>query len=319
MQERYIYLASFGFILGIVYIISNFQLLIFNKFLKSKFSNIKNSIKTVNYKLEIYQILVIAPFLLITLIYIPLTYSRNMDWKDDITLTKSVSELSPMNYLQHYNLGVRYSEVGELALAALAYEKTIKVNPSFWAAYYNLANINLAFGKKELAIEEYKEVRKLNPGYQSAKNILDNMDLIQIATDSTGIKTSAIVAKFATKSGLGFKFPAYWSVEEKSNQIILKSGSSFTVELESIQKDNYLSLEDYLNLQPKVQGTIISQGLASVPNFDSAYVVVFKDQKTDKMKLFLLKGTKVVNVLVYPVDSPLMKSFDELVLSMKLE
>lgn len=88
------------------------------------------------------------------------------------TLNKSVSESSPRNFLQHYNLGVRYSEKGMYNEALQAYLKTISVRPDFWPAHFDLANIYLKFGYKKEAILEYQKTLELNPNYSPAKEML---------------------------------------------------------------------------------------------------------------------------------------------------
>lgn len=156
MQDRFMYLPSLGFclILGLI-------IIYLAEYLAKKININKNIL-----------IILLLPYILF---YSYRTIIRNQDWKNDITLNKSVSESSPKNYLQHYNLGVRYYNAGEYQLASQAYLKTISVRPDFWAAHFNLANIYLHFGYKKEAILEYQKTLQLNPEYLPAKERLEKL------------------------------------------------------------------------------------------------------------------------------------------------
>ncbi|MBI2011733.1 tetratricopeptide repeat protein [Candidatus Daviesbacteria bacterium] len=155
MQERYIYLASFAFCLMLAWLFITFL----NRYKKNKLINT-------------FLLIVLTTMLLS---YVWKVHARNKDWRDDIALNKSISDSSPYNYLQHYNLGVRYSQKGLYNEASRAYLKSISANPNFWAAHFNLGNTYTTLGFKEKAIEEYKKAFELNPTYQPAKERLESL------------------------------------------------------------------------------------------------------------------------------------------------
>jgi len=91
------------------------------------------------------------------------------------------------------------------------------------------------------------------------------------------------------------------------------------VEMKMEKREAEISINDYLSRQNEVYGTLVNQGLAQIPDMDTAYVKVFQDQGIQKMQFFLFKTNKVVKILVYPSDPPKMKVFDKIIQTLKIE
>ena len=92
-----------------------------------------------------------------------LTYSRNIVWKDVVSMWKDVAEKSPGNPRAHYNLGLAYAERGRLDEAKKEFEKALELDPSHAKARNNLGLIYDQQGRSEDAIREFHLALKLNP------------------------------------------------------------------------------------------------------------------------------------------------------------
>lgn len=279
MAEKYLYISSFGFILGVVYVISNLN---------------KKSI-------------MIAILILLAVFYSVLTMLRNPVWHDDISLFSDVVKKSPNNLLANYTLGVWLGNYNQPDRAAAYYKKAIEKAPEFWQARNNLANIYLKKGQYSEATQQYNYVLQLVPNYQPVKNILNNMDYLKEASPSS---TMDVWISLTVKNGLSFKFPAYWSIKDLKNKVVLKDGeNNLTVVLE---------VEDYLKQQIENLGTVIREGQAQIPNFEKAFVRFFEDKGIIKLQFFLFKDQSVVKVLAYPANASSMREFDGVLGSIQL-
>jgi tetratricopeptide (TPR) repeat protein len=106
----------------------------------------------------------VAPLLVpILLLFGLATYSRNITWKDPVTLWSDVVEKSPAKARPIYNLGQAYDVRGAAEKAADLYRTAIRLDPYLAHAYNNLANIYEKQGRVELAIWLYRKVLALYP------------------------------------------------------------------------------------------------------------------------------------------------------------
>jgi hypothetical protein len=85
-----------------------------------------------------------------------LTIRRNLDWKDDISLFKSMVKIQPQNPEGHYNLGSAYLDTGDLSGAAEEWKKTIEINPGHEGALINLGNVYNLLNEPEKAKNYYQ-------------------------------------------------------------------------------------------------------------------------------------------------------------------
>jgi tetratricopeptide (TPR) repeat protein len=106
----------------------------------------------------------VVPLLAVILLLFGLaTYSRNMTWRDPVTLWSDVVKKSPAKARAIYNLGQAYDVKGAAEKAADLYQTAIRLDPYLGHAYNNLANIYEKQGRVELAIWLYSKVIALYP------------------------------------------------------------------------------------------------------------------------------------------------------------
>jgi tetratricopeptide (TPR) repeat protein len=106
----------------------------------------------------------VAPVLVVMVLLFGLaTYSRNMTWKDPVTLWSDVVKKSPAKARTIYDLGQAYDIRGQAERAADLYRTAIRLDPYLAHAYNNLANIYEKQGRVELAIWLYRKVIALYP------------------------------------------------------------------------------------------------------------------------------------------------------------
>ena len=84
-------------------------------------------------------------------------------------------ELDPKEARYHYNLGILYTEGGEVAKAIAAYEKAIALNPTDAFPHNNLGNLYTDEGESEKAICAYERAIALNPNLAAPHNGLGNL------------------------------------------------------------------------------------------------------------------------------------------------
>lgn len=278
IADKYLYIPSFGFVLVLAYLISKFQLR--GQTWTSKF-----------------QILIIVA---IAVSYGYLTFQRNRDWHDPITFWTRVVSQHPRSALGYYSLGVYYSEIEEQEQAEEAYKKTIEIQPNFWEAHQNLANIYKNQGDLRSAYEHYQQVLTYNQEFLPAQ---ENIKMIVGSTWQV-IEVDHMV----------LRFPNWWNIVSK-NPITLKGKNGFTVKAR-VYKLGGQKPEGWLKSQKSQFGQLVSEGLAKIPNVDSAYVRVWDDNNIQKLQFFLFKENLSMEFFVWPGDSAEMKVFDDIISSL---
>ncbi len=118
IAEKYLYIASFGFVLVLSWAFYNVY---------SRYNR---------YKHYIFLIVVMAAIL-----YGVRTVVRNQDWSSPRSLWEYEARIHPTSELAFYNLGIIYGEAGEKEKATAAYTKAIALEPRFWEARHNLKNL----------------------------------------------------------------------------------------------------------------------------------------------------------------------------------
>lgn len=304
LAERWLFLPSVSWSIILIYLSSQFL----------KKVNPKSMKRTKN--------ILIGVLLIYSLISLYIVFNRNLDWKDEFTFNKSIAKYAKENFGVHYNLGVNYSQRGELDLAVESYKKALVINPEFWQAHNNLANAYLNKDLIDQAINEFKQVTSLNPDLKSRKTALNNLLLLKSGTESAKLTLEAGDIRYQDDTGLSFKYPIFFRLEERKDSIALtQEDIPFVIEI-SLKNSGFSDFEAYTKSQKQSFGTLINQGLAQIPNFDQSYARVWDpvpDGTGQKLEFFLFKGGKAVNILVYPANSELMVEFDKLIGSIKIE
>ncbi len=326
LNERFLYIPSFGFVL----ILASFL----DFFLRSK-----------------YKVIAGALIVLIILSYSYLTFSRNKDWHDGVTLwsqdvkrypednayayfalgnayvKQNAQELAIINYQQSFNINPKfvvalgsiartYAGLGKLNLAIDYYRKALEVNPQFWEGYLDLADLYTKQAEFNLAAEEYRKLLKVYPDYYPAAQILSNLPKLQEATSAGNLRDDRVWLKYRQKSGMSFSYPSTWHLTDRGDSLVLADpNSQFKINITINHKEPNVLEEDYLKTQTEQFGELINQGLADVPFVDRAYVRVWNDSGVKKLQFYLFKDNRVVKILVYPADSVLMKNFEDILKS----
>ncbi len=301
MAEKYLYIPSFGFLL----LISHLGGVIFSSspgWITKKF----------------FQQLLIFMLILLLVVYSGLTFARNIVWRDDISLFSDVVKKSPGNLLANYTLGIWFGNFNALGEAEKYYRAVLDKAPDFWQAHMNLGNIYLRAAVLEKAAEEYQTALNLNPNLKAASNTLKNLSLVKASTDSAQIYGNDVFAKFKKENRFEFFFPSYWSIEDGGKIIIKDQDGQFFVEFEEAAKPAKMKINDFLDKQASPAGMLVNQGLARIPNFQTAYVRVFDDNGVSRLQFFLVQDEKVIKILAYPANSPQMRLFDIILGSIKI-
>ncbi len=161
LAEKYLYLASVGWVFVIAYAISKLQAT------RDKLQETKNPSTSLRAsKIQIFLIVVLVIF------YGGLTIRRNFDWRDEVVFWQRLTVQHPKSALAHYTLGVRLAEKGDDEGAKTMYLEAVELEPRFLEAYFNLGNVYLRQGKKDEAVEAYAKVLELNPEFDAAKTKL---------------------------------------------------------------------------------------------------------------------------------------------------
>lgn len=155
-----------------------------------------------NWKKEIYGLIAIVFFLLISLTFYQLDF-----WKDNRSFFKRASELNPKNYiaLNNYgvllglegksiesrdyfhksftlnpkyqeasiNMGVASIQLGRIKDAFYYYQHALKINPKVPMVHCNLGSLYLTMGRFEEAAREFQAALKLDPHFPEAKILLE--------------------------------------------------------------------------------------------------------------------------------------------------
>jgi len=114
---------------------------------------------------------VMITILLLTIAcYSVLTYSRNLVWKDDLTLWDDTVRKSPHKSRPYNNRGLAYQDKGDLDLALSDYNKAIQINPNYAEAYNNRGFTYQSKGDLDLALSDYNKAIQINPNLAEAYN-----------------------------------------------------------------------------------------------------------------------------------------------------
>jgi tetratricopeptide (TPR) repeat protein len=159
--DRYLFIPSLGFCLLVTYLI---------------FSLFKTSLLTTKVKYS---------FGVILSIYSLMTFSRNMDWKDDLTLFRRDLKYADQSAQGHRLLAIHL--IGRAATsqdandqkmlreeAVVHLQKTLEIYPPFFNATFDLGRAYMLLNQYDSAIVYFKKASELNPSYTlSLLNIAD--------------------------------------------------------------------------------------------------------------------------------------------------
>lgn len=152
MADRYLYVASFGFVLLLTYLLGKIlDLKSFNK----------------NILMGIYVFLTL--FLIV--FYFSITIARNRDWKSDYTLFLKATERQPKSSIAHNDLGQVYQEMGFYDKAFNEYKGAIILNNKNHIAWLNLGSLYLELGNYSEAVYSINKSLSIFESYKAHNNL----------------------------------------------------------------------------------------------------------------------------------------------------
>jgi len=114
--------------------------------------------------------LMVVALLGVTICYASLSYSRNLIWKNDLTLWSDIVNKSPNKARPYNGRGFAYAIQNNFAQAISDYDKAIEIDPNFAEAYYNRGLAFYQQGNLPRSISDFKKVSEINPDDARAHN-----------------------------------------------------------------------------------------------------------------------------------------------------
>ncbi len=112
---------------------------------------------------------VVMPVMILAVIILSLTaHTRNMIWRNEVTLWEDVVKKSPYKARPHTNLGLAYEKQGRIDDAAKKYQTAITHDPDYAIAHNNLGGAYYKQRRFDDAIKAYQMAIKLSPDYTAA-------------------------------------------------------------------------------------------------------------------------------------------------------
>ena len=145
--ERYLYLPSFGFV---------FLVALFVRWLSELRPQAAKGL--------------LAAVLVVACLYSWATVTRNMVWRDELTLWTDTVKKSPDGVLPHMQLGVAYSQQGDFVKALEHYEIALQINPNAADVHTNIGLLFIETGQMNKAIEYYQKALQLKPASPETHN-----------------------------------------------------------------------------------------------------------------------------------------------------
>ncbi|MBI5894449.1 MAG: tetratricopeptide repeat protein [Deltaproteobacteria bacterium] len=107
----------------------------------------------------------IIPFIILLII---LTASRNLAWKNEISLWLDIAKKSQNKPRPHNNLGAYYMAEKDLENAFMEFKKAVELKPDFTEAISNLGFVYYDMGMFEEASALQEQALRLNPNFRNA-------------------------------------------------------------------------------------------------------------------------------------------------------
>jgi hypothetical protein len=118
---------------------------------------------------------ILSASIILLVLFCLITFKRNVDWRDDFSLARSVVRTDPESAFGHYMLGQLFFKRGDLFNAMKEWEKTVEIQPNDPAALTQLGNVYQVSNSLLKARELYSRAIEANPNHYEAQY---NMALI---------------------------------------------------------------------------------------------------------------------------------------------
>ena len=205
--------------------------------------------------------IILIPLLLIAVFYVGRTATRNMDWKDNLSIYESGTSISPNSVKAHFNLGTEYLQQGNLSSDSLArtqwYEKAKQSLNTARSIYPKYANIyeNLGY----ILIEQGKLT--VNPD-QKRKFFDEGLTVLNVAIDSFDLKKNSL---FINKYYVLEQFSLLENDSLKKNEYYLEMLK--TVQAKEDQDAEDFHRQVYLMTQLKMEDELLKYAQENSINF----------------------------------------------------
>ena len=148
MGEKYLYIASFGFVLIISVILSPAL-----------------SGRRISSRGRSFASLRMTILLLIVIFYGIVTFLRNADWQSGLTIWRDAAKKYPKSASAQYNSAVILTQNNKLEEAITFYELAINADASYEPALTNLGFVYLQIGNLPQALSMFKKAKVIKPDF----------------------------------------------------------------------------------------------------------------------------------------------------------
>ncbi|TAH41900.1 MAG: hypothetical protein EYC69_07025 [Bacteroidetes bacterium] len=177
LGERFLFIPSLGFILALVFLLS--------ELFKLDTSNFSGPGK------KMFRNIILA----LLVIYSGLSFSRSSDWKSNLTLFESGVKNSPNSSRAHYSLATEYARQADasadvksrreyLSKAISHFNTSLDIWPKNVMSLYNLANTQCAVNDTSGALINYKKAVNINPSHLGVLNNIGGVYMSRSQPDS---------------------------------------------------------------------------------------------------------------------------------------
>jgi tetratricopeptide (TPR) repeat protein len=99
-----------------------------------------------------------------------LTFDRNADYRDAISIWQDTAGKRPWNSRAKFNLGASYLDAGRPDEAIRCFNRAIELKPDFFDAYYNRGLAFAKINRPAEAVRDFNKAIELKPAYADAYN-----------------------------------------------------------------------------------------------------------------------------------------------------
>ncbi len=118
--------------------------------------------------------------IVISVTFAVLSFHRNLDWKNNLSLFSSGARNDPMSPAAHYNLGTAYQEQADMESARREWEKTLALRPDYADALTQMGTLAAVQGDLEKAEQYYNAALKAPLGVADPDKAMAHYNLGKI-------------------------------------------------------------------------------------------------------------------------------------------
>jgi Flp pilus assembly protein TadD len=110
---------------------------------------------------------VLALMAIAVVAFAAITWKRNADWRNALTLWEAELRKEPQDVVVNNNLAVEYTSRGELAKARERLEVALRTNPFYWRAHVNMGIVAHKLRDDATAVRSLEEAHRIDPSAAS--------------------------------------------------------------------------------------------------------------------------------------------------------